>query len=649
MLATVMIAVCFVSTLPALAANGNFHAVKGAVYINNIVAPVGTTIYLVFPTENLSRQTFAWDNGYNYAISFQDHEGQTGSFSVYYQGHYLVPVDNQTVTIEQNVIKYRLDLHVMTELPVNQPPYTPSAPDPSNGQSNVFINAILSWIGGDPDVGDTVTYDVYFGTTNPPAKVATGQSGTSFNPGLMSVSTQYYWKIVAFDNHAASTAGPVWSFTTIPAGTNNPPNQPATPSPADTATGIDVSTSLSWTGGDPDAGDIVIYDVYFGTTSSPAKVAGNQSAIAYTLGTLDFITKYYWKIVAWDNHGQSRAGLLWTFTTKTSDGDGGGGGGTQNIPPVADPSEGEPYRGIVGENIIFDGSKSRDSDGTIAKWYWTFGDGANGTGKIVTHVYSGAGTFTVKLTVTDDQGATDTDNTTATITTPNLPPSKPTLVGPTTGAMNTSYTYTAISTDPENSSLTYTFDWDDNTSTTATLPSGTPALANHTWISAGVYHVSVVVTDDQMASVSTSLTVLINVEYTDDIGYLIDHNGDGTYDSFYSNQTKKETSVEKQVNGTYFIDSTGDGKWDYIYDPHTKTLMPYPNKEGTPQSDMALQVLGGILGIIAVLFIILLLLVRRKKNKQTPPPAESFESEKPVIETATPKKSTTKNPQKPAK
>lgn len=55
-----------------------------------------------------------------------------------------------------------------------------------------------------------------------------------------------------------------------------------------------------------------------------------------------------------------------------------------------------------------DGSASSDPDGTVASYAWEFGDGATATGETATHMYSEAGTYTVSLTVTDDDGATDT-------------------------------------------------------------------------------------------------------------------------------------------------------------------------------------------------------------------------------------------------
>jgi hypothetical protein len=96
----------------------------------------------------------------------------------------------------------------------NNPPHKPYNPSPSNHATGVSIYADLSWSGGDPDAGDTVTYDVYFGTSSPPPLVSNDQSATTYDPGTLSYSTKYYWKIVATDNHGASTVGDIWDFIT---------------------------------------------------------------------------------------------------------------------------------------------------------------------------------------------------------------------------------------------------------------------------------------------------------------------------------------------------------------------------------------------------------------------------------------------------
>lgn len=55
--------------------------------------------------------------------------------------------------------------------------------------------------------------------------------------------------------------------------------------------------------------------------------------------------------------------------------------------------------------VTFNGSRSSDPDGTIVDYRWDLGDGNTKNGVSVTHTYSQAGAFTVRLTVTDDQGA----------------------------------------------------------------------------------------------------------------------------------------------------------------------------------------------------------------------------------------------------
>ena len=100
---------------------------------------------------------------------------------------------------------------------LNNPPNEPSNPSPPDGATEVSTSVILSWIGGDPDVGDTVTYDVYFGTNSNPPLVSNDQSDTTYSPGALSNNTKYYWKVIASDNHEASTDSPVWDFTTTEA------------------------------------------------------------------------------------------------------------------------------------------------------------------------------------------------------------------------------------------------------------------------------------------------------------------------------------------------------------------------------------------------------------------------------------------------
>jgi parallel beta-helix repeat protein len=101
------------------------------------------------------------------------------------------------------------------------------------------------------------------------------------------------------------------------------------------------------------------------------------------------------------------------------------GGSNQDLYPLVNQTPtadaGGPYSGYINDEITFDASNSNDPDGNIVgyQWDWTNDDTYDTnwlTTSTATHSYSAAETYTVKLQVKDNSGATDVDTTQVTVT-----------------------------------------------------------------------------------------------------------------------------------------------------------------------------------------------------------------------------------------
>jgi PKD repeat protein len=145
-------------------------------------------------------------------------------------------------------------------------------------------------------------------------------------------------------------------------------------------------------------------------------------------------------------------------------------------------------------------STSSDPDGSITAYSWNFGDGATSTVQNPSHTYASGGTYTVTLTVTDNQGAQSAPTSrTVTVTAANQSPT----ANFTSSCSGLSCNFTSTSSDPDGSIASYAWTFGDGTTSTAQNPS-------HTYAAGGTYAVTLTVTDNQGAqSAPTSKTVTV--------------------------------------------------------------------------------------------------------------------------------------------
>jgi hypothetical protein len=96
----------------------------------------------------------------------------------------------------------------------NRPPIVPSYPRPADSGLGRDSGLVLSWHSYDPDDGDTAYFDILLGTSSPPGLVQSAWTDTIFQPTNVVGSTEYYWRVIAYDNHGDSAVGPLWQFQT---------------------------------------------------------------------------------------------------------------------------------------------------------------------------------------------------------------------------------------------------------------------------------------------------------------------------------------------------------------------------------------------------------------------------------------------------
>lgn len=151
-------------------------------------------------------------------------------------------------------------------------------------------------------------------------------------------------------------------------------------------------------------------------------------------------------------------------------------------------------------SVTFDAAGSSDADGTIAGYEWDFGDGETGTGAAVTHVYDAAGTYSVELTVTDDDGAASTE--TKTITTIAAPNQAPVAAFAAAKDLLVASFDAGGSSDPDGTIASYAWAFGDGAS-------GTGVAVQHTYAAAGTYSVTLTVTDNRGATSALTQDVAV--------------------------------------------------------------------------------------------------------------------------------------------
>ncbi len=260
---------------------------------------------------------------------------------------------------------------------------------------------------GAPTAGDCPTYDEPLGTTTSGALIQDVQGGNLPRYSFVTPGFCNDMHLLPSGDNACPDAikgGDNWLATWIPILTSGP----------DYTSGnllIDVVWDEGRGASPPAGGDCTV-------VSDPGCIVPNIVISPYTPHTVSATNFSHYSLLKTTERllGVPYLGHAADVATNDMCGDFGLCPTSTNQPPSAVISA-----SCAGSTCSFDGTGSADPDGTIAGYAWTFGDGSTGTGPTVSHSYASGGTFTVGLTVTDNQGARGSSTATVTPTGPPAP------------------------------------------------------------------------------------------------------------------------------------------------------------------------------------------------------------------------------------
>jgi len=554
---------------------------------------------------------------YNVTLIVTDNDGDTSSIikEIITKATYSIPLKGNETTIDlQNEIDIIVTINTTVSTTINISKYSGN-PTGENISNN--ITSIGKYVGVDVENESSIIWPVNI------TIYYTQNDLNNSNIDEKQLLGIYFWNDTIGEWQLYNDTGVntsynesgyegycwvnAWHLTQLTLGGDNEP--PLKVTGLSVTDAKDGKLDLSWNPAIDNVG-VDYYKIYrdgvffISKTSTSYQDAGlsNGNSYSYQVSAVDIS----------GNEGEksdSKSGI--PMASSSNGGNGGDVGGPPFIPPPPQNTNpradaGGPYYGFIDEEIEFDGSKSTD-DGTITNYTWDFGDKTTGYGVKFTHAYANPGRYTVSLIVTDDLGAANQDKTIVEISVPNRIPSSPTVDGPKEGTQNTEYIYSAVSTDDDNDTIQYHFNWGDGTTNiTEFSPNGTITTQVHIWTTADIYTITVQAHDNKTPSDTSSYMVLIDTHIIEDIGYITDDDADGTYDTYHGENLETDLGFE---GGKYLIDSNGDGDWDYTYDL-VKGLASYKKEVET---EIPWIIIIGI--IVAIVILSIIVAIFRKRSK----------------------------------
>jgi PKD repeat protein len=446
--------------LIVVTAVGNIAPVAGATAdVSSGKAPLSVSFTDTSTDSDGSIAAWSWDFGDSSTLDTTQNPSHVYTDPGFYVVE-LTVTDNQGAQDSTTLV-----IHAIA----NVAPTAQAAATPDSGKAP--LDVAFSSAGSSDSDGTVTGYSWDFGDSSP--------VDTSANPTHQYAAAGDYTATLTVTDDSGDTDT---ATVAVHVAANQPPTAVANGNPGGGKAPLTVVFSSA--GSVDNDGTITGYSWDFGD-SSPADTSANPSHTYTDPGT------YTATLTVTDDNGDTGQATVPVNV------------GNPNVPPTAQAAA-TPSSGKAPLDVAFSSAGSGDSDGTITGYSWDFGDGSPAdTSANPSHTYTDPGTYTAKLTVTDDDGATNMTTVSVTANA-NVAPTANATATPSSGHTPLTVAFNSdASTDSDGTITGYSWDFGDSS------PLDTTADPSHQYTAAGTYTAQLTVTDDDGAMDTTSVTVTV--------------------------------------------------------------------------------------------------------------------------------------------
>jgi PKD repeat protein len=213
----------------------------------------------------------------------------------------------------------------------------------------------------------------------------------------------------------------------------------------------------------------------------------------------------------------------------------------------------------MGQTVTFDASSTSDEGAacTSCSFTWDFGDSTTATGRVVTHTFGAAGTYSVALTAIDSVGTSSTSRQVVTVAGTTIPTNLSVTASPNPPIAKQAATFTATATAaPNHHIVSYQFSWGDGDTNTTSSP-----VIQHTYSQSGAYLITLTVRDDLNQSSTGYATIAVS---------------SGLTAAFTTNKSGTTVTFDASTSSSQVASTITDYAWDFDNDGSYDSNGPGP-------------------------------------------------------------------------